>query len=279
MTQSTVNAEAASWEHDSAASRRADIADRLDEAARLRNAVAPVRSDVEDPNAAAAYDIQRRNGERWQALGRRRTGYKIGLTSPAVQRQLGVDQPDFGILFADMAYLDGAELDRALFIQPRVEAEVALVLEHDLDRGRHTAADVIRATAFALPALEIVDSRIRDWDITLFDTVADNGSAAAYVLGSVPVALSEVDLRACRMETTRHGETVSTGSGADCLGHPLNAVVWLADAQCDRGQPLRAGDIVLTGALGPMVDLTYGDDIHTRITGLGTVSVTTRQRS
>ncbi|MFE2046271.1 2-keto-4-pentenoate hydratase [Streptomyces sp. NPDC059477] len=251
------------------------VADRLHEAHRTGVAVPPVRDEFPDADVASAYAVQRRNTERWVAEGRRRVGYKIGLTSAAVQRQLGVSEPDFGTLFADMAFADGAELDPGSFIAPRAEAEVALVLDRDLDLGRHTVADVIRATAFALPALEIVDSRIAGWDIALVDTVADNGSSGAFVLGTVPVPLTAVDLRSCAMTLTRHGETVSEGKGTDCLGHPLTAAVWLADTLGALGTPLRAGDIVLTGALGPMTGLDPLQSLTAHITGLGRVSVRT----
>ncbi|MFD9722039.1 2-keto-4-pentenoate hydratase [Streptomyces sp. NPDC059076] len=251
------------------------IADRLHEAHRTGVAIAPVRDELPADDAASAYAVQRRNTERWAAEGRRRVGYKIGLTSGAVQRQLGLSQPDFGTLFTDMAHADGAEVDPGSFIAPRVEAEVALVLDRDLDLGRHTVADVIRATAFALPALEIVDSRIADWDIGLVDTVADNGSCGAFVLGTVPVPLALVNLRGCAMTLTRYGETVSQGSGADCLGHPLTAAVWLADTLSALGTPLRAGDTVLTGALGPMTGLGPVQSFTAQITGLGSVTVRT----
>ncbi|MFI6497532.1 2-keto-4-pentenoate hydratase [Nonomuraea typhae] len=230
---------------------------------------APVRDLVD--GVEAAYAVQDLLTERWLAQGRRLTGRKIGLTSTAVQRQLGVDQPDFGVLFADMAVPDGAEIPAGAVLQPRAEAEVALVLEHDLPHERHTVADVIRATAFALPAIEVVGSRIRDWDITLADTVADNASSGMYVLGNRPVPLADVDLRLAGMVIERRGEQVSTGIGAACLGHPLHAAVWLADTLARLGRPLRAGDTVLTGALGPVVPVKPGDVLEARIEGLGDV--------
>src|SRR5439155_901086 len=152
--------------------------------------------------------------------GRRLVGRKIGLTSTAVQAQLGVDQPDFGVLFADMAVPEEATIAPGRLLQPKVEAEVALVLDADLPHREATVADLLRATAFALPALEIVDSRIADWDITIVDTVADNASSGLFVLGGTPVPLDRVDLRGVRMTLARNGETVSRGTGADCLGSP-----------------------------------------------------------
>ncbi|GAA2210252.1 2-keto-4-pentenoate hydratase [Nonomuraea monospora] len=231
----------------------------------------PVRDLID--GVEAAYAVQSLLTERWLSEGRRLTGRKIGLTSKAVQRQLGVGSPDFGALFADMAVPDGEEIPAGLVLQPRAEAEVALVLDRDLPHERHTVADVIGATAFALPAVEVVGSRIRDWDITLADTVADNASAGVYVLGTRPVSLRDVDLRLAGMVVERRGEQVSTGVGTACLGHPLHAAVWLADTLAALGRPLRAGDTVLTGALGPVVPVRPGDVLEARIDGLGDVRV------
>ncbi|MFG2820901.1 2-keto-4-pentenoate hydratase [Kitasatospora sp. NPDC048365] len=249
-------------------------AERLTEAARTLTPCAPVRDlfagggDLE-----AAYAVQQLNVRRALGSGRRLVGRKIGLTSVAVQRQLGVDRPDFGALFADMAVPDGGEVPTGRLLQPKVEAEVALVLGHDLPDRDCTVADVLRAVDVALPALEIVDSRIADWDISLVDTVADNASCGLYVLGTTPVPIEAVDLGAVTMTMTRGGRTVSEGSGADCLGSPLNAAAWLAAALAERGDPLRAGDLVLTGALGPMSPASPGDEFEARISGLGSVAV------
>ncbi|MER6958784.1 2-keto-4-pentenoate hydratase [Streptomyces sp. NPDC000618] len=248
-------------------------ADLLAEATRTGAACPPVRTLLDDGDVEAAYAVQQLNVRRGLDAGRRIVGRKIGLTSRAVQAQLGVDQPDFGALFADMAVPDGGEAAAGRLLQPKVEAEVALVLGRDLPHRECTVVDVLRAVDFALPALEIVDSRVRGWDISLVDTVADNASCGLYVLGGTPVPLTAVDLRAVTMTMTRAGETVSEGTGADCLGGPLNAAVWLAAALAERGDPLRAGDLVLTGALGPMVPAAPGDVFEARISGLGSVRV------
>ena len=221
-----------------------------------------------------AYAIQAANTEFWLAEGRRVVGRKIGLTAEAVQKQLGVDQPDFGVLFDDMGIDDGGVLPRARVIQPKAEAEVALILAKDIDKTDATPDDVAAATRVAVAALEIVDSRIADWKITFADTVADNGSSAFFVLGSEERSLDGLDLLNCAMTLTVNGATASTGIGSACLGHPLNAAAWLARTLAERGQPLKAGDIILTGALGPMVALTPGDRISASIEGLGQVGFT-----
>ncbi|MGW9596833.1 2-keto-4-pentenoate hydratase [Streptomyces chartreusis] len=246
-------------------------ADRLDLARRTGEPCPPVRDLLGVGGVAAAYAVQRIRTERQLATGRRVVGRKIGLTSGVVQAQLGVGSPDFGVLFDDMAVPDGAEIPQGAVLQPRVEAEVALVLERDLTFERHTVADLIRATAFALPAIEVVGSRIRDWDINIVDAVADNASSGLYVLGGPPVQLRNVDLRTAGMVMERRGEQVSAGAGAACWGHPLNAALWLANVLASLGDPLRAGDTVLTGALGPMVTVASGDVFEARIQGLGSV--------
>ncbi len=253
------------------------LADALWEARATGTPLPPLREAAAlaelAPTVAHAYAIQRINRLRRIAEGDAVAGRKIGLTSLAVQKQLGVDQPDFGDLWASTAYADGDTVPMAAFIQPKVEAEVALVLERDLDAPRATAADVIRATAFALPALEIVDSRIAQWKIGLFDTIADNASAGGFVLGADPVKLTDCRLREATMRMLRGGEQVSAGQGRDCLGHPLNAAAWLARTLAAMGEPLRAGDILLTGALGPMVAVAAGERFEATIEGLGSVAV------
>ncbi len=238
---------------------------------RSGEAIAPLRKAHPEGDADLAYAIQNANTERWLGEGRRLSGRKIGLTSKAVQKQLGVAEPDFGMLFADMACGDGEEVPWHRLHQPRCEAEVALILEHDLTAEQITLPDLIHATAYALPAIEIVGSRIADWDIRFFDTIADNASSGLYVLGSTPQRLDGLDLRLAGMVMERRGEPVSIGCGAACLGHPYNAAIWLARKMVAVGRPLRAGDTILTGALGPMVGVEPGDVFEARIGGLGSV--------
>jgi 2-keto-4-pentenoate hydratase len=230
---------------------------------------APVRDLIGDHDQDRAYAVQAVLADRRLASGERIVGRKIGLTSRAVQAQLGVGSPDFGTLFGSMAYADREPIPLSRFLQPRVEAEVAFVLGHDLDQPEPTVADVIRATDHVLAAIEVVDSRIAGWDITIADTIADNASSGAFVLGTAPRRLADIDLVGAGMVMEQRGDVVSTGAGVACLGSPVAAVVWLARALGRLGQPLRAGDVVLSGALGPVVPVTVPGVFRARISGLG----------
>jgi 2-keto-4-pentenoate hydratase len=243
----------------------------LREAAQTHEYIAPLRETYEQLTIDDAYGIQRVNTERRLADGRRLVGCKIGLTSVAVQKQLGVDRPDFGMLFDDMGYGDGEPIPASILTQPKIEAEVAFVIGRDITVPNPGQLDVLNAIEYALPALEIVGSRIANWNIRITDTIADNASSSAYVIGNSPRKLSEFDLRLCGMVMERRGDPVSVGAGAACLGNPINAVVWLARTMAALGTPLKASDLVLSGALGPMVAVTPGDIFETRINGLGSV--------
>ncbi len=233
--------------------------------------IKPVRDSLPADDVEVAYAVQKLNTNHWVEEGRRIVGRKIGLTAKSVQRQLGVDQPDYGILFADMCIVDGEEINVARVLQPRCEAEVALVLERDLNSEQLTLIDLIGAVAYALPAIEIVGSRIENWDITIVDTIADNASSGLFVLGTHPVRLGDLDLRECGMVMENKGDLVSVGAGVACLGNPLNAALWLARKMGAVGMPLRAGEVIMTGALGPMAPVVAGDMVEARIAGLGTV--------
>lgn len=234
---------------------------RLLTATDFRSPCRPVRDLIGPTDVTAAYAVQ-------QLLTRDRidrggvvVGRKIGLTNPVVQQQLGVDRPDFGVLFGDMDFT-GRPIPRSLLLQPKVEAELAFILGEDLD-GDLTVESVRRAVAGSYAAIEVVDSRVAQWDISYADTVADNASAGLYVLGDrLP---DGIDSSLVTMIMTINGDSVSTGHGTECLGGPLNAVHWLAQTARDLGEPLRAGHIILSGALGPMVAVGAGDHVEARI--------------
>ncbi|MEW1815850.1 2-keto-4-pentenoate hydratase [Streptomyces diastaticus] len=251
----------------------AKAAQRLLAAAADRVPCSPVRDLIGSDDVKAAYAVQELLTAHHGETGSRVTGRKIGLTSPAVQAQLGVDQPDFGVLFDDMQVADGALVPAGRLLQPKVEAEIAFVLGADLAEGALDAEQIRDAVAYAAPALEIVDSRIAGWDITFGDTVADNGSSALYVLGPATKPLAEFEPVTAAMTLSRDGEIVSSGDGAACLGDPLTALAWLARTAREVGDPLRAGQVVLSGALGPMVVAAPGDTFTAEISHLGTVSV------
>ena len=232
---------------------------------------APLHDFIGANDIEAGYAIQDINTEHWLKSGRRLVGRKTGLTAKSVQKQLGVDQPDFGMLYADMAYADGEDVPLSRLIQPKIEGEIAFVLKEGLNQEQMTLTDVVRAIDYAVAAIEIVGSRIADWNIKIMDTVADNASSGLYVLGSQPVALSDFDHRQCGMVIEHMGEPVSTGAGSACLGNPLNATLWLAKTMVEVGRPLKAGDTILSGALGPMVPVTGPGVYELRISGLGSV--------
>lgn len=242
------------------------------EARATRRPIPPVSRSHGLAGLAEAYAAAELNVRDQIARGRRIVGKKVGLTSPAVQRQLGVDQPDFGVLFDDMECLTGAEIPGGRLIQPKMEAEVAFVMGADLGRDAPSWAEFLRAVEYALPALEIVDSAIADWAITLVDTVADNASSALFVLGDQPVSVGSLQLAQLPMTMTRGDAVVSRGTGAACLGHPLRAAWWLARTMGERGQPMRAGEVVMSGALGPMVPAASGDVFTADLGPLGAVS-------
>lgn len=248
----------------------ATIAASLHSALETGSPIPPVRELIGD-DVDAAYRVQSLLIQSLSATSPR-VGRKVGLTSPVVQQQLGVDQPDFGVLLENMRVPHNGTLPVHQLIAPRAEAEVAFILRSDvLDASREA---VVAAVDYAMAAIEIVDSRILNWDITIVDTVADNASSARFVLGDRKLRLSEFDPVTVQMTLTVNDEKASTGEGRACLGDPINALVWVAETALRVGEPLRAGEIVLSGALGPMVPLHPGDVVNARIGRLGDVTFT-----
>jgi 2-oxopent-4-enoate hydratase len=250
------------------------LAAELAEAERTRVPIAPLTERDPGFTVADAYAVQLRNVDRRLGEGRRILGRKVGLTSLAMQRQLGVDEPDFGALLDDMVVEEGDAIAPGELIAPRVEAEIAFVMERDLKGPGVDSAAALRAVAGALPALEIIDSRVADWKIKLADTIADNASSARYVLGARLTPLDRVDLRLCGCVVARNGEPSATGAGAAVLGNPIRCVAWLANKLAEFGDGLRAGDVVLAGAVHAALPVEPGDVVRAEFAHLG--SVTTR---
>lgn len=251
----------------------AAAAERLLRAEATKTPCAPVRDLIGADDLYAAYAVQQRVVDSHLAQGSVVVGRKIGLTSPAVQKQFGVDRPDFGRLFDHMAYIGGDTVPVGSILQPRVEAEIAFILARDLDTGNLDVDQVRGAVDYAVAAIEICGSRIASWDIGFGDTVADNASTGAYVLGPRRMKLSEFEPQDVEMSMSIDGSEVSSGNGTACLGSPLNAVVWLARQARDLGDPLRAGEVVLSGALGPMHPVTASGQVTANISTLGNVTV------
>lgn len=248
-----------------------DAAERLIAAHADKLPTAPVRALIGSTDIELAYRVQQRVIAARLNAGAAVIGRKIGLTSEAVQRQVGVDQPDFGVLLDDMQFADGEIIPFSMLLQPRAEVELAFVLATDID-GRVQPEALRKAVAHASPAIEIVDSRVRDWDIAITDTIADNASSGAFVLGEAQIPLADFEPRDVTMTLLQDGQKVSSGTGAACLGDPLRALAWLARTAARYGAPLRAGDIVLSGALGPLAPVEPGQVLTATISSLGTVT-------
>lgn len=247
--------------------------DELYEALVARRSVAPLTSREPTITIADAYRIQRRMVQRRTDLGERVIGKKIGVTSVAVMNMLGVDQPDFGYMLDGMIHGDGAAIEAAGLIAPKAEGEIAFVLKKDLMGPGVSAAEVLAATEGVMACFEIVDSRITDWKIKIADTVADNASCGVFVLGDRMVDPRALDLRTCGMVLEKNGEVVVTGAGAATMGSPVNAIVWLANTLGRLGIGLKAGEVILSGALGAMVPIKAGDNLRVAIGGIGGCAV------
>ncbi|MGH3893605.1 MAG: 2-keto-4-pentenoate hydratase [Rhodococcus qingshengii] len=255
------------------------VAQRLLEAYRTGTPIEPLATEFPHAELSTAYRIAQAQVEQWEKDGDAVKGHKVGLASAAIQRQMGVDQPDFGHLTASMFHLEHHPIPAELYIQPRIEPETAFVLGRPLSGPGVTIADAARAVDFVLPALEIVDSRIRDWKIGIFDTIADNASSGGVVLGSRPVLLRDIDLRLAGCTLHINGELVATGAGGAVLGSPLNSLVWLANTVGPLGVTLEPGHVVLPGSMTKAFPITAGDSIVANINGLGSVSAVLGERA
>ena len=234
--------------------------------------IPPLTATYDDITLEDAYAIQLLQIEELGRAGRTVKGHKVGLTSAAMQRMLGVNQPDYGHLLDDFFFLEHEPIPLERFVQPRIEPEVAFVLKHPLQGPGVTVHQAIAAVDFVVPALEIVDSRIEDWKIGLMDTIADNASSGALVLGSTPTPLHRVDLRLAGAVMTRNGAVVGTGAGGAVLGSPLSSLVWLANTVGARGVTLEAGQVVLPGSVCAMSPVAAGDTFAASFAGLGSVT-------
>lgn len=234
--------------------------------------IAPLSETFPDIDIEDAYAIQLAQVEQWVASGRRIGGTKVGLTSLAIQKQLGVGQPDFGHLMDDTFYLSEEEIPVSAFLQPRIEPEIAFVLKHDLTGPGVTPAQAVQAIDYALASMEIVDSRVADWKIKITDTIADNASCGGVVLGSHPMRIDAQDLRLTGAVLYRNGQIVHTGAGAAVMGSPISALVWLANTLGRLGTTLKAGSVVLPGAITPMIPVTPGDIVTATFAGMGSVT-------
>jgi 2-oxopent-4-enoate/cis-2-oxohex-4-enoate hydratase len=247
------------------------LGDELYKALRSFSTVAPLTERDGDITIEDAYHISQRMVDRRVRLdGERIVGKKIGVTSKPVQEMLGVFQPDFGFLTDAMEYPDAAEIPvSGNLIQPRAEGEIAFRLKKDLAGPGVTEQDVLDATATIIPCFEIVDSRIDDWKIKIQDTVADNASCGVYVLGKNEVDPRDYDLPKLKMKIYKNGEFHSEGLGSAVQGNPLTAVAWLANTLGEFDIPFKAGEVILSGSLAPLIPVVAGDEMSLEIEGIG----------
>ena len=250
-----------------------EAADILWNAEQNRNQIAKLTETYPDMSIQDAYEIQLINVARKIAAGEKVVGMKIGLTSKAMQNLLNVNEPDYGHLTDKMLLLEGATCPTNELIQPKVEGELAFCLKQTLRGPGVTIADVYNATSWVVPSIEIVDSRIKDWKISLADTIADNGSSARFVLGSKMTPIAAVDMRLVGMTLEKNGVLVNSGAGAEVLGNPAAAVAWLANKLSQFNIELKEGNIVMAGALTAAQPAKSGDCFTVSFQGMGSVSV------
>ncbi|MGF9965795.1 2-keto-4-pentenoate hydratase [Bacillus rhizoplanae] len=249
------------------------LADELIQAERTCEPISAFTECYTDLSVRDSYEIQLEVVNRKIQEGRTIIGKKVGLTSAAMQQMLGVNEPDYGHLLDDMKVNNGEKLSIDSFVSPKVEAEIGFILEEDLTGPNITYVDVLMATKYIVPTLEIIDSRITDWKIKLVDTVADNGSSAAVVVGEKFSLLHEVDLRTAGMSLYKNDKLIATGAGAAALGHPAHAIAWLANKLYEFNISLKAGELILPGALSAAVTVSHGDTITAEFGSLGSVCV------
>ena len=254
-------------------SLREEVALALRESESSRKPIAPLAPRWPELTVEDAYEIQRRNIEQRVADGASIRGHKVGLSSRAMQDMMGVHEPDYGHLLDDMFVFEGDRVSVSELLQPRVEIEVAFVLGASLPRRGCNVADVLRATEFILPSIEIIDSRIADWQIGIVDTIADNASSARVVLGGNPVRLEDVDVRAIGASLRLNDEFVETGTAAAVLGNPVTAVAWLARTIGQFDVSLEPGHVVLPGSCTRAVTVRAGDSVRADFDALGHVEV------
>jgi 2-keto-4-pentenoate hydratase len=250
---------------------RAELAAELAEAERGKVPMKPLTDRYDEIDVVDAYEIQLLNIRQRVADGARVIGHKVGLSSKAMQQMMGVDEPDYGHLLDDMEVFEDRPVPAGKFLYPRVEVEVGFILADDLPGAGCTEDDVLAATAAFAPSIELIDTRITDWKITLCDTIADNASSAGWVLGVDRVSPKDVDIRTIDAVLTRNGEVVAEGRSDAVLGNPVTAVAWLARKVDQFGVRLRAGDIVLPGSCTRAIDARPGDDFVADFLGLGSV--------
>jgi len=250
---------------------RAELAADLAEAERTRVPMSLLIVAYPDIDVVDAYEIQLINIRQRIAEGAVVVGHKVGLSSEAMQKMMGVDEPDYGHLLADMEVFEDVPVVAAKYLFPRVEVEVGFLLAEDLPGAGCTEDDVLAATAAFAPSIELIDTRIRDWKIALCDTIADNASSAGYVLGPARVSPKDVDITAIDAVLTRNGDVVAEGRNDAVLGNPVTAVAWLARKVDSFGVRLRAGDIVLPGSCTRAIDARPGDEFVADFAGLGSV--------
>jgi 2-keto-4-pentenoate hydratase len=254
-------------------SQRDEVAELLQVAEESRVAIPPIVQAYPDIDVVDAYEIQLRNIRRRLDAGARIVGHKVGLSSLAMQQMMGVSESDYGHLLDDMVLTEDEPVPASRFLLPRVEVEVGFVLGDDLPGEGCTVEDVLRSTEYVVPAIELIDSRIADWKIGLFDTIADNASSAGLVLGKERRKPDELDLTAIEATLSRNGEQVATGRSDAVLGNPAIAVAWLAQKVAAFGVRLEAGHVVLPGSCTRAYDVKAGDSVVATFQGLGTVSV------